>query len=335
MDSWLDLNTANPLGRIDTRIDKNKLITIVAQKYNLGKVIRFNQILEGFEDYNIKLITSKGTFLVKMFSQFKSFRHVKDNINGLKEFYEMGVLVPQLIPHSEDQYLYYYEENELMALICIMEYFNGRSFFKNKKEPTIDNIKLIVKQIALIHKAKFKPHGIYDIWTPDHFVDEYSKKSRFLTKEEKKLLDPVALKMKKVNLTKCVKATLHKDIQRSNVLVNKKGDIRIIDFSVMDYGPIILELAIFIALFVINPWKDTPNIAKEKYDLVINEYQKYRKLKPYELSIIPTLVLTTYGANTLPARYEYEVKGNKTEETQYWIDIGVNGIKLFNKLTLR
>ena len=128
MDSWLDLNTANPLGRIDTRIDKNKLITIVAQKYNLGKVIRFNQILEGFEDYNIKLITSKGTFLVKMFSQFKSFRHVKDNINGLKEFYEMGILVPQLIPHSKDQYLYYYEEKELMALICVMEYFNGRSF---------------------------------------------------------------------------------------------------------------------------------------------------------------------------------------------------------------
>ena len=183
--------------------------------------------------------------------------------------------------------------------------------FKSKKEPTTENIKLIIKQIALIHKSKFKPHGIYDIWTPDHFVDEYSKKSRFLTKEEKELLGPVALKMKKVNLTKCIKATIHKDIQGSNVLVNKKDDIRIIDFSVMDYGPIVLELAIFIALFVINPWQDTPQIAKEKYDLVINEYQKYRKLKPCDLSIIPTLVLTTYGANTLPARYEYEVKGNK------------------------
>lgn len=332
MDSWLDLNTANPLGRIDSRIDKNKLVAIVAKKYRLGNIIKFNQILEGYEDYNIKLETNKGKFLIKMFSQFKSFRHVKDNVTGLKEFHSIGMLVPKLIPHSNDQYLFYYEENELMALICVMEYFNGRSFFKNKKEPSYENIKLLTQQLALLHTSKFKPNGIYDIWTPDHLVDEFSKKSRFLTKEEKSLITPVVQKLKKINLSKCEKATIHKDVQRSNVLIDKKGNIRIIDFSVMDYAPIVLELAIFIALFAINPWIDSPELAKEKYQVVIDEYQKYKKLNKYELSIIPILVLATYGANTLPARYEYEVKGNKTEETQYWIDIGVNGIKLFNKI---
>lgn len=212
-------------------------------------------------------------------------------------------------------------------------FFNGKSFFKNKKEPTLDNLKLIIQNIALLHKSKFQPNGIYDIWTADHLVDEFTKKSKFLTKEEFDLIRPVVKKLKKVDYSKCTKATIHKDVQRSNVLVNSENEIRIIDFSVMDYGPIVLELAIFIALFAINPWKDTPQIAKEKYDFVINEYQKYRKLKKYELTIIPTLVLATYGANTLPARHEREVKGSDTEETQYWIDIGVNGIKLFNKLT--
>lgn len=333
MDSWLDLNTANPLGRVDTRIDKNRLVAIVAKKFKLGNIIKYNQILEGYEDYNIKLTTTKGVFLIKMFSQFKSFRHVKDNVTGLKEFYSMGMLIPKLIPHNKDQYLFHYEENELMALICVMEFFNGKSFFKNKKEPTIEQLRLMIKNIATLHKSNFQPNGIYDIWTADHLVDEYVKKSRFLTKQEKNLIGPVVKKLKKLDLSKCTNATIHKDIQRSNVLVNKNGEIRIIDFSVMDYGPIVLELAIFIALFAINPWKDTPKIAKEKYALVINEYQKYRKLNSYELSTIPTLVLATYGANTLPARYEREVKGSDTEETQYWIDIGVNGIKLFSKIS--
>ncbi|HOU76104.1 MAG TPA: hypothetical protein PK957_03200 [Candidatus Dojkabacteria bacterium] len=133
MDSWLDLNTSNPLGRVDTRINKNKLIAIVAKKFNLGKVIKFNQILEGYEDYNIKLTTNKGKFLIKMFSQFKSFRHVKDNVTGLKEFNSMGIIVPKIIPHSKDQYPFHYEENGLMALICVMDFLTVKVSLKIRK----------------------------------------------------------------------------------------------------------------------------------------------------------------------------------------------------------
>jgi len=39
--------------------------------------------------------------------------------------------------------------------------------------------------------------------------------------------------MKKMNFKNLTKGFLHNDIQRSNVLINSQGELRIIDFSVM------------------------------------------------------------------------------------------------------
>jgi len=304
------------------------LIKKIAKDYGLGSVKKYRQIHEGFEDYNVKLETTSGIYLVKLFSQFKSFRHVKDNVKGLATFVKAGVRVPKLLKSKKGDLLYYYETEEAMALGCVMEYFKGKSFFKSKKEPALDEMKNIVSDIVKINTVKFKPKGIYDVWVVQNLVPEFEKKQRFLAKADRKLMKTVVEKVKRINCAKCTKGTIHGDIQRSNVLKNSRGDIRVIDFSVMEYNAVSIELATYLALFCINPKQTSRKDALDIYTQILREYSKHKKISKYDLKVIPTLMLGTYAANCLAASYELRGKENDTDETHYWIDLGSGGMRL-------
>ena len=330
--NWMDLNTVNLLGRVDSRVNKVDLINDLVKRYSLSGLESFTQIHEGFEDYNVKLNTKEGTFLVKIFSQYKSFRHIKDNIEGLKAFIKAGVRVPKLISDPKGNYLYKYENDQIMVLGCVMEYFKGKSFYKTKDEPTKKEIQSLVKDIALLNSVKFKPKGIYDVWVLQNLPNEFGKKKMFLTKQDLSLISPVVGKSKSLDLKKLTQGTIHNDIQRSNVLKNTKGDIRIIDFSVMEYNAISIELATFLALFCINPFTNTPEDFICLCEFVLKEYQKHKSLTGEDKQVIPLLIQSTYAANCLAASFEHEGKENKTEETKYWISLGRKGLELMQKV---
>ena len=327
MDTWLDLNPINLLGRVDSRINKEKLVKDIAKHFRIGNVISFRQIHEGFEDYNIKLKTTKGVFLLKLFSQYKSFRHVKDNVLGLVEFEKAGVKVPKLYKNHKGEYLYYYEKEGVMALGCLMEYFKGRSYFKTGKEPELSEITNIVGEIVKINSVEFKPLGIYDTWVVQNLIVEYEKKKRFLSKRDLKLIKPIVKRIKSIDYSKCTKGTIHGDIQRSNILKSRSGNFRIIDFSVMEYHAVAIELAIFLALFCIDPKKTKRSGLISVYKKVLSEYVKGKSLYAYDLEVLPDLMSGTYAINCLAASYEKYGKKNDSEETQYWLDLGNEGMK--------
>lgn len=304
----------------------------MARDYGLGRVQRFRQIHEGFEDYNIRLVTTKGTYLVKLFSQYKSFRHVKDNIKGLLAFENAGVRVPKLFKSKKGEYLYYYETRNAMALGCVMEYFPGKSFLKQKGEPTIEEMAEITKDIAKINSVSFRPQGIYDVWVVQNLPVEFDKKKSFLSQKDRRVMEKIVHMVKQVNYGKCTKATIHNDIQRSNVLKNNKGEIRIIDFSVMEHHAVSIELATYLSLFCINPGKTNRQDMQNITTMITQEYQKHKKLNAYDVSVIPTLMAGTYAANCLAASYELQGKGSDDEETNYWISLGREGMKLMQRL---
>lgn len=332
MESYLDLNTVNLLGRVDTRINKDDLVRTVCKDFSIGKPLKYRQIHEGFEDYNIKLTTSKGVYLLKLFSQYKSFRHVKDNIQGLLAFRNAGVLVPRIYKNASGETLISYERNGAMALGCVMEFFQGRSFFKGRVEPTIEQIKLITGEIAKINSCNFKPKGIYDVWVVQNLPIEFEKKARFLSKADYERCSDAVRAVRGVNLRDCTRGTIHNDVQRSNVLVDRAGDVRIIDFSVMEYGAVAIDIATFLALFCINPHISKPEEASCIINDVVQFYKAKSKLTKYDISSIRPLMYGTYAANNLAASFEQNAKKNDSEETRYWIELGREGMKLMENV---
>ena len=325
----MELNTVNLLGRVDSRIDKVDLIKEIVANFNLGRVRRLRQIHEGFEDFNVKLETTLGKFLIKIFSQYKSFRQVKDNVFGLVRFGELGVATPKVLKNGLGDYLFYYERNSTSALACVMEYFEGKSFWRWGREPIVEEIKDIVEDIVKINLSGFKPTGVYDVWGTVNLPYEFEKKKMFLATKEKIMTKKIVEEMGKIDWSRLRKGTIHADLQRSNILRNADGEIRIIDFSVMQWGAVSVELAVFLALFVINP-KLTKNRTEIEglIDLVVDEYRKYSKLGKYDVQVLPILIEATYAINHLAAVYEWKVKGNKTPETKYWIELGRRGMRL-------
>ena len=57
--------------RIEYQGDLKPVFEDVCQQYNLGNFISFNIIKSGYEDFNIRLKTSKGHSFVKVFAKFR------------------------------------------------------------------------------------------------------------------------------------------------------------------------------------------------------------------------------------------------------------------------
>lgn len=328
MGNWLDMTKNNLLGRIDSRLNKEFVLNDIAQKYNLGNVISFAQIKEGFEDYNVKLVTSKGSYLVKLFSQYKSFRHVKDNVCALVKAQKAGIQIPQFLSDKEGKYLYIFEHNEVMALGCVMQYFEGKSFLSLKKEPSDKIISSITKELVKINQIDFKPLGVYDVWVVQNLEVEFKKKKQFLPKKDKQLIQKAVNLISDIDYSKYTQGIIHNDINRSNVLVNSKEDFRIVDFSVIEYSALPIELGTFLSLFCVNPLKDNIDDLNRKYDNVINTYSKFGNLTEKDISIVKDLMFGTYAANNLAGNFEWFGKDIKEEDTKYWIDLGRKGMEL-------
>jgi Ser/Thr protein kinase RdoA (MazF antagonist) len=330
MENWLDLTTNNLLGRIDSRLNKQALLKDIAQRYRLGEVLSFEQIKEGFEDYNVKLVTSKGSYLVKLFSQYKSFRHVKDNVCALVKLQKAGVNIPKFLSDKKGKCLYNFEHNDVMALGCVMKYFEGKSFLSLKKEPSDELIISLTKEITEINQLNFKPKGVYDVWVVQNLETEFKKKKQFLPQNDKKLIEKAVDLVSNIDYSKYSQGFIHNDINRSNVLVNNKEEFKIIDFSVMEYSALPIELGTYLSLFCVNPLKDSIDDLDRKYDKVINTYTKFGNLTEKDVSIVKDLMFGTYAANNLAGNFEWFGKDNKEEDTKYWIELGRQGMELMN-----
>jgi Ser/Thr protein kinase RdoA (MazF antagonist) len=332
MANYLEINTTNQTGRVDPRLELNEYVKYITQKFKLGTLKNYKKIDEGYEDFNVFLSTTKGEFLLKMFSQYKTFRHVKDNVSGLLAFYKNEVCIPKLFRNKSGHYLDFYEKGDVMVLACIMEYFDGDSFMKTKKEPTISTIKKLVREIYKINSTEFKSKGVYDVWVVQNLVDEYKEKRAIIPESGHIVLSNAVERVRKVNFAKHDKGLIHNDLNRSNVLINSKGQVRIIDFSVMEAGSLAVELATFLSLFCINPIIDSCDKIKSKIDLVLKEYSKLKRLRPQTLKDIPVLIMGTYAANYLAAYYEKIGKNNNSKENEYWVSLGRMGMEVCLKL---
>ena len=74
-----------------------QVIKSVLTAYDLGKLINYSAFERGYEDANFKLQTTKGNFVLKIFSKEKNLQQNQDYINGLLTFVEAEIPVPHLL----------------------------------------------------------------------------------------------------------------------------------------------------------------------------------------------------------------------------------------------
>lgn len=309
--------------RIGWNGDLNELSKLICREYNLGELKKSELILFGYEDFNFRLDTSKGKYLVKVFGSFRSLADCQRYIDVMEKMVEANVSTPALLK-SPKGHLFITKLNGQELRLCVTLFIEGKNLFQIGKPLSEDEIRFLSREIAKINQIDFKPPFIYDSWAATNFFKEYDEKGDKLDSEDKELLESLFQKFKDLKIETLPHSFVHGDIIPPNVIKDKNDRLWIIDFSCSNYFPRIQDLAVLAYGLLLD---DNLEKGKKNLKIALEEYQKFIKLTPKELAVFPTYVKLVCAINTLRPYYEKVVNGNTAKENEYFLYIGRRGLK--------
>lgn len=310
--------------RIGYSGDVKDISVQVCKDYKLGEFKSNKVVLHGYEDFNFVLETTKGKYFVKIFRLSRNLEECKRYISLLTESFKAKVSMPKLYK-SRQGYLHLITLNGTKLRLCVMEYIDGKTFYELRVKLTPAEIKFIANQAAIINSINFKPTFLYDSWAITSFLREYKRKGGALKPEDEKLLRPLIKEFKDLNIESLPHCFVHGDLITTNVMRAKNGILYIIDFAVSNYAPRIQELAVIGCNIILD--ENNKETTQRNIQLLLEEYQRKIKLTKRELEAFPTYLKLAYAIYVLSANYEYVVRKDHREETQYWCNQSRIGLK--------
>ncbi len=108
------------------------------------------------------------------------------------------------------------------------------------------------------------------------------------------------------------------------IIKDKNGKIWFIDFSVSNIYPRILEIVIINTHLVM----DYSNFEKTEFNkkLIVQEYEKFFDLTPFEKDNIKNLELIAYSIEYLNSVYELRKEKNDSAENKFYIKSSIRGL---------
>jgi Ser/Thr protein kinase RdoA (MazF antagonist) len=308
--------------RIGLNTDLKNISLEICKRYDLGDFIS-NELIEiGYEDYNYYLTTSKDKYCVKIFSKTRTSEDVNNYLERIRAVANSHINSPKpLLINGDINLSLEYQQNNYE--ICVFEFIDGKNFFQLQESPSIDTIKELAKQTAMINNLDIKPNFIYDSWAIINFEKEYNRKREYVSPKYKEQFDTLLEELRKIDFNCLPKAFVHGDIISTNVMIDKDSKIWIIDFAVSNYLPRIIDLAVISCNICLD--KNSKERTYENIFLLLNEYNKYNKLSEYELKTFGTFYKIANAMHILQTQYIIKTDGD-SEENQYWLNEGIVGM---------
>lgn len=323
------------------------VIEKAVEAFDLGQLIAADGIEVGYEDVNIILQTSKGKFLLKILIDFilkkpRSTEASERYVETMESFRADGIALPRLYPvvgNVADQpstvsnYLLLQQvpHNAEPVWMLVMEFFEGQDFIERK--PNLDDMQTIAKYLVKINNSKLQRQPVYDPWQPHYLDRSYDEAEALLAGPTKILVEEVLKKFNQIDQQQLPIAVIHADFMRNNILKNDQGEYCLLDFGVVNSGPRISDLAVFLAGFCMDPEESLAN-NRLAYQTGLAAYEQVIKLTDYERQHLGTMVRAAYACYYLPALVEKMVEENLTEENDYWIRLGEAGLAMTKELGL-
>jgi Ser/Thr protein kinase RdoA (MazF antagonist) len=313
--------------RIGYKGDLKSFFESVVGVYELGELLTFSPIMQGYEDFNIKVETSNGKYLFKLMSSSRSDEEIKQYVDIMQMAVDGGVSHPKIYASSHGN-LYTANLDGIEISLVVMEFIEGQDFYKLGIKPTDAEMKFIVSQATKINKIDFRPKYVYDSWAIPSFPKEYEAIKSKLDKDDLEYIAPLAHNFPGLEIDKLPHCFVHGDIIATNVIKDNNGKLYIIDFAVSNYYPRIQELAILLCglLYINNKDKYLAN-----YNLALDTYQQVIKLEQREIDILPTYIKLAHAMHIIGATRE-KLKGSELPENNFWLNSGQDGIRISNNI---
>lgn len=309
------------------RIHNIKDLRLLAEKickyYHLGEPISQEHIEIGYEDFNMILNTSIGKYFVKILNKSRPKNESVRLVSILEKAIKNGVRVPKIYQVNGES-IFELKIHHKNLNIIVMDYINGTNMLLINRDFKKDEICSIAREMAKINEIDFQVAPYYDEWTITNFESEYNKKVGKIDHKDKILVSKVYEEMLKVDFSKFKMSYIHADIIKSNLILDHENKIWVIDFSVLNYLPRIIELAV--AMFGIC-LTDNRETSIDNMNTLINEYNKFNKLDDYEINNLPIIFNCISAMNVLQTSY-IKATDETFEENEHWLSEGRKGISL-------
>ena len=265
-----------------TKIEKKTLEALLIS-FDLGKLIKFEEIQEGVENSNFKLIMTKGNYILTIFEKRVKKKDLPFFIELQIFLNKKNILCPLRLSNKKGIYI-----NKIKGKSCVINKF---LYGKQSSNITINNCSQLGKLLALIH-LKTRNYKFSRTNTLGHkywrkLYEKFNKNKKTKYKKIFKYIDKEIDFLEKNWPIKLPSGIIHADAFSDNVFFNKGLFSGIIDFyfSCNDYFA--YELAICINAWCFN---SKQKLNEKKVSALLNAYKRKRKILKKEKIAMPILL---------------------------------------------
>lgn len=316
----------NLFSRVSSTNTLAQVLQLVAVAFQLGDIQTSAPLLTGYQDCNIDLLTSRGRYVVKIFSKEITKQRIDDIIWAYTTFAKHSVPVPVLQKTTDNLHILEIPGDTHPSYACVFEYFAGKPL--TRVPITDSDLVTLTNAMTTIHKMPHAIHHYYDTQGIINLPDEYKQKNTALSTEELSIIAPIVAKLARIKLSTFPQSIIHGTFEKENVLKNPAGDLCLLDFGCMDHNASVLDIATYIANFTLY-------LDKTRRDhvirLILDTYQKARPLTPEEHAALPTLIRSQFAAYFVGMTYHMRIEHDMTKQTQTWLDRGWDGLRMYDK----
>lgn len=315
------------LSRINISLSVPEILRDVILVYRLGKIIRFSIFERGYEDVNIKLTTTSGVYVVKIFSKLRPKNFIKSYIEILTLLTEKNLPTPKLLPVN-NAYVYTLYNDGKQSQLCVMNHFSDTSLLD--QPPDKKDFLVIAKFLGKLHTITVPVYSDYDSWGLVNITSEYTKNAQYVPTEYRSVVNKTVKSYKAIDVSNFKKSLIHGDIQKAHILRNEKDDLCVIDWGCMSNNPSVADLGIFYSQLGTHlSISSLQSIVADSLKIYLQE----SPLSSKEIASIPTFMRASHAAYLIKTSYLIFGEHDTSQQTQDWFNfssLGLQKLKLFS-----
>jgi Ser/Thr protein kinase RdoA (MazF antagonist) len=315
------MDVKTPIDRINYSGDIAAVINELCELYGVGSPKEFHVMEIGYEDCNLVVQTPSGKYLAKIFSKVRSPGDVVRYTTIMEKALQAGVNHPALMKTGSGKIA-----GEICGLsMVLMKFIEGKTFLDMDRLPTDQERGAVLEQAALVNSIDYRPTYFLDSWAIPNIKTMLGRVEKFILPDDRKLVRRAVAIFDEVPMEKLPACFVHGDFTKANVLKGNDGKIYMLDFSVANWSPRIQELAVISANLLYD--KSGSATLKDATEIVALEYGRLKELSAVEKRYLYPYALAGVAMEFMGAHQEKHLYGSDTPETDYWMNLGRNGLK--------
>ena|GEM_PF-6905990 len=136
--------------------------------------------------------------------------------------------------------------NNTLTLI-VMDYIRGKNYLSLGQKPSLKELESVVDMAVELSCVNYKPsYEVFDEWSILNFAGEYTRKRHLLNNTNREYVDKAYKRFERVNsiINTLPKTFVHGDITSTNLIRDVNNVNWLIDFSVSNIMPRIIEIVV-------------------------------------------------------------------------------------------